>query len=113
MKEKLNKGKTEEFDINRGVTHGDSLSCALFNLMQHQVLLKINKEKIRRKDRQIMAQTDVIVLIVEHELIMQKMLDATRGKNRLKNRPRKNEDDQNERTQNEMQTLNKWKHLST
>lgn len=71
---KTQKGETEEFEIDKGVRQGDSLSATLFNLALQYVLRKIKKGTLRTRGGQIVAYADDIVLITKNRSIMLEML---------------------------------------
>lgn len=72
---KTQKGETEEFEVNKGVRQGDSLSATLFNLALEYVVRKINKGTLRTKGGQIIAYADDIVLVTKRRRIMKDMIN--------------------------------------
>lgn len=68
------KGETEEFEINRGVRQGDSLSALLFNIALEYVLRNISKGTLRTRGGQLIAYADDIVLVTKNRRIMKEML---------------------------------------
>lgn len=74
MRVKTTKGVTEEFEINKGVRQGDSLSTTLFNLALDYVVKKINKGTLRTREGQIIAYADDIVIISKNRKTTEEMV---------------------------------------
>lgn len=72
---KTQKGETEEFEVNKGVRQGDSLSTTLFNLVLEYVTRKINRGNIRTGGGQLIAYADDIVIVAKTRSILKKMLE--------------------------------------
>lgn len=64
----------DQFELNRGVRQGDTLSATLFNIALHRILEKIaTSGTIASKSKQICAYADDVVFIARNERTLKEM----------------------------------------
>lgn len=69
-------GKTETFNITKGVRQGDVMSASLFNLALDYTLRRINKRgTLRTMGRQIVAYADDIAIVTKQRQLMEEIVN--------------------------------------